>query len=95
MKYNPSFSHHILNKSSKDRLDNGYGIFLNMLEYKLSDRGKFFIKVDKWYPSSQLCSCCGSQKKITLADRIYKCSCGLSIDRDLNASINLSRYKLA
>ena len=75
--------------NGKATLDNGYGIFLNMLEYKLSDRGKYFIKVDKWYPSSQLCSCCGSQKKITLADRIYKCSCGLEIDRDYNAAINI------
>ena len=80
--------------NGKATLDNGYGIFLNMLEYKLSDRGKFFIKVDKWYPSSQLCSCCGSQKKITLADRIYKCSCGLEIDRDYNAAVNIKNEGL-
>ena len=80
--------------NGKATLDNGYGIFLNMLEYKLSDRGKYFIKVDKWYPSSQLCSCCGSQKKITLADRIYKCSCGLEIDRDYNAAINIKNEGL-
>ena len=80
--------------NGKATLDNGYGIFLNMLEYKLSDRGKFFIKVDKWYPSSQICSCCGSQKKITLADRIYKCSCGLEIDRDYNAAINIKNEGL-
>ena len=81
-------------ENGKATLDNGYGIFLNMLEYKLSDRGKYFIKVDKWYPSSQLCSCCGSQKKITLADRIYKCSCGLEIDRDYNAAINIKKEGL-
>ena len=80
--------------NGKATLDNGYGIFLNMLEYKLSDRGKYFIKVDKWYPSSQLCSCCGNQKKITLADRIYKCSCGLEIDRDYNAAINIKNEGL-
>ena len=80
--------------NGKATLDNGYGLFLNMLEYKLSDRGKYFIKVDKWYPSSQLCSCCGSQKKITLADRIYKCSCGLEIDRDYNAAINIKNEGL-
>nr|WP_231247718.1 transposase [Clostridium botulinum] len=46
--------------------------------------------------SSKTCSCCGAIKKdLKLSDRIYKCSCGLTIDRDLNASINLSRYKLA
>ena len=80
--------------NGKATLDNGYGIFLNMLEYKLSDRGKYFIKVDKWYPSSQLCSCCGSQKKITLADRIYKCSCGLEMDRDYNAAVNIKNEGL-
>ena len=80
--------------NGKATLDNGYGLFLNMIEYKLSDRGKYFIKVDKWYPSSQICSCCGSQKKITLADRIYKCSCGLEIDRDYNAAINIKNEGL-
>ena len=80
--------------NGKATLDNGYGIFLNMLEYKLSDRGKYFIKVDKWYPSSQLCSCCGNQKKITIADRIYKCSCGLEMDRDYNAAINIKNEGL-
>ncbi|WP_143760985.1 zinc ribbon domain-containing protein, partial [Clostridium haemolyticum] len=49
-----------------------------------------------WYPSSKTCSCCGAIKKdLKLSDRVYKCNCGLVIDRDLNASINLSRYKLA
>ena len=75
--------------NGKATLDNGYGMFLNMLEYKLADRGKYFIKVDKWYPSSQICSCYGRQKKLTLADRIYKCDCGLSINRDYNAAINI------
>ena len=69
--------------------DNGYGTFLSMLEYKLSDRGKCFIKVDKWFPSSQLCSYCGNKKKLTLADRIYKCDCGLIMNRDQNAAINI------
>lgn len=80
--------------NGKATLDNGYGMFLNMLEYKLSDRGKYFIKVDKWYPSSQLCSCCGKQKKLTLADRIYKCDCGLTINRDHNAAINIKNEGL-
>ena len=52
--------------------------------------------VDRFYPSSKTCSCCGTIKKdLKLKDRVYKCSCGLIINRDLNASINLSRYKLA
>lgn len=74
--------------------DNGYGTFLNMLEYKLSDRGKYFIKIDKWFPSSQLCSCCGNRKKLELSDRKYICTCGLEIDRDLNAAINIKNEGL-
>lgn len=80
--------------NGKATLDNGYGMFLNMLEYKLADRGKYFVKVDKWYPSSQLCSCCGKQKKHTLAERIYKCNCGLVINRDYNAAINIKNEGL-
>lgn len=75
--------------NGKATLDNGYSMFLNMLEYKLSDRGKYFVKVDRFYPSSQLCSCCGNRKKLTLADRIYKCDCGLIMNRDQNAAINI------
>ncbi|QPW54295.1 transposase (plasmid) [Clostridium botulinum] len=55
--------------------------------------------VDRFYPSSKTCSCCGSIKKdLKLSDRVYKCNCGLVIDRDLNASINLAnvkKYKIA
>lgn len=80
--------------NGKATLDNGYGMFLNMLEYKLADRGKYFVKVDKWYPSSQLCSCCGRQKKLMLTDRIYKCACGLTINRDYNAAINIKNEGL-
>ena len=43
--------------NGKATLDNGYGMFLSMLEYKLSDRNKYLVKVDKWYPSSQICHC--------------------------------------
>ena len=52
--------------------------------------------VDTFYPSSKTCSCCGSIKKnLKLNDRIYKCSnCGLEIDRDYNASINLEKAKV-
>lgn len=55
--------------------------------------------VDRFYPSSKTCSNCGEVKKdLKLSDRVYKCKCGLSIDRDLNASINLKnakKYKIA
>lgn len=71
--------------------DNSFGIFRNFLSYKLKDRGKQFIKIDKWYPSSKTCSKCGEIKEnLKLSDRIYICEkCGLEIDRDINASINI------
>ena len=54
--------------------------------------------IDRWYPSSKLCSCCGQIKRdLKLKDRIYKCDCGNEIDRDLQASINIrdcSVYKV-
>ena len=66
------------------------------IKYKCEFYGIEFVEADKWYPSSKTCSCCGAIKKdLKLKDRIYQCSCGLKIDRDFNASINLSRYKLA
>lgn len=80
--------------NGKATLDNGYGLFLNMLEYKLFERGKYFIKVDKWFPSSKMCSNCGCIKELTLQDRVYKCECGLTIDRDLNAAINIKNEGL-
>ena len=73
--------------------DNGYGLFLNMLSYKLERQGKKLIRVDKFYPSSKTCSCCGYIKKeLKLSDRIYECpQCGMVLDRDYNASINIKR----
>ena len=50
--------------------------------------------VDRWYPSSKTCSACATLKKdLKLSDRIYRCACGLVMDRDLNASINLAKAK--
>lgn len=81
--------------NGKATLDNGYGLFLKMLEYKAYDKGKHFIKVDKWFPSSQLCSCCGNRKKLTLTERTYTCSfCGISLNRDTNAAINIKNEGL-
>lgn len=81
--------------NGKTTLDNGYGLFLKMLEYKAYEKGKHFIKVDKWFPSSQLCSCCGNRKKLTLTERTYTCSfCGISLNRDINAAINIKNEGL-
>ena len=69
--------------------------FTYFMEYKCKLYGIEFVKADMFYPSSKLCSCCGEIKKdLKLNDRIYKCcNCGLEIDRDYNASINLANYK--
>ncbi|NLY45555.1 MAG: IS200/IS605 family element transposase accessory protein TnpB [Tissierella sp.] len=70
--------------------------FTRQIEYKCEFNGIEFIKADRFFPSSKMCSSCGSIKKhLKLSDRVYKCECGLIIDRDKNASINLSNYKLA
>ncbi|MCQ2502004.1 MAG: transposase [Lachnospiraceae bacterium] len=74
----------------KSTMDNGYGSFLNKLEYKLERKGKTFIKIDRFYPSSKRCSCCGKIKEdLKLSDRIYICPCGNEIDRDINAAVNI------
>ena len=77
--------------NGKATLDNGYGMFLSMLGYKLADRNKYLIKVDKWFPSSQICHCCGTlhPEMKDLAIRTMKCDCGLTISRDRNAAINI------
>lgn len=77
--------------NGKATLDNGYGKFLSMLEYKLSERNKYFVKVDKWFASSQICHRCGSvhPEMKNLAIRTMKCDCGLTISRDQNAAINI------
>lgn len=70
--------------------------FTRQIKYKCEFNGIEFIKAERFFPSSKMCSSCGSIKKdLKLSDRIYKCKCGLIIDRDKNASINLSNYKLA
>ena len=83
---------HLSNAISKQ----GFYEFRRQLEYKCKLRGIELIIADRFYPSSKICSQCGDIKKdLKLKDRVYRCNCGLIIDRDLNASINLSKYKLA
>ena len=77
--------------NGKATMDNGYGRFLSMLEYKLADRNKYLVRVDKWFPSSQICHCCGilHPEMKDLSRRMIKCSCGLTMSRDKNAAINI------
>lgn len=86
-------------KLGKSTYDNGFGMFREMLSYKAYNKGKHFIRVNKFYPSTQTCSICGSRKtgneRLTLGDKIYLCNeCGCSIDRDLNAAINIRKEGL-
>ena len=68
--------------------------FISIMKYKCEWRGVEFIQADRFYPSSKTCSCCGYIKKdLKLKDRVYICpNCGLEIDRDYNASLNLMNY---
>ena len=72
--------------------DNGWGMFVVFLKYKLEDMGKQLIKIDKFYASSQICSVCGYQNPETknLSVRVWDCpQCGTHHDRDVNAAINI------
>ena len=74
----------------KSTLDNGFGVFRTFLQYKLEEQGKRLIKIDKWFPSSKMCQFCGTiNSNLTLADRIWTCDCGKTLNRDENAAINI------
>ena len=75
--------------NGKATLDNGGGLFHRFLEYKLQERGKHLICIDKWFPSSQICSCCGyrNRKLKNLQIHNWICpSCGTYHNRDHNAA---------
>lgn len=77
-------------KLGKNVHDNGFGMFRTFLKYKLEEQGKQFIKIDKWFPSSKMCHCCGTIKEdLQLSDRWYTCDCGYENDRDYNAAMNI------
>lgn len=82
--------------NGKATLDNGYGLFLNLLEYKLIERGKHFVKIDKWFASSQICSSCGEVHPEMRDLSIWKmsCACGFTMNRDQNAAINIKKEGL-
>ncbi|EHL78415.1 IS605 OrfB family transposase, partial [Bacillus smithii 7_3_47FAA] len=74
--------------------DNGWGMFTTFLAYKLKEQGKQLVKIDKWFPSTKKCSCCGKEKEMPLSERVYKCSCGFVLDRDHNSAINIKNEGL-
>ena len=81
--------------NGKSTMDNGYGMFLVMLKYKLERKGGYLVKVSKWYPSSQLCSVCGKKHpEMKIVKNNHKqeyliCDCGNRMQRDLNAAKNI------
>ena len=80
-------NHHL----AKSISDAAFGEFRRQLEYKTARTGARLHVVDRWYRSSKTCSGCGRAKaKLSLSERTYRCdSCGLVLDRDLNAAINI------
>ena len=74
--------------------DLGFYEFRRMLQYKQTFYGCRVELVDRWFPSSKTCSVCGCVKeKLSLSERIFDCfSCGIVLDRDLNAALNLAQY---
>ena len=70
--------------------------FYRIMQYKCEWNGISFITADRFYASSKICSLCGRKKDdLKLSDRVYKCEhCGVVINRDLNAGINLYHYGL-
>ena len=80
-------NHHLARSVS----DAALGEFRRQLEYKTARSGAVLRVVDRWFPSSKTCSKCGVVKaKLSLSERTFNCdACGLSMDRDLNAAVNL------
>lgn len=81
---------------AKSVSDSKWFEFRRQIEYKAELYGIEVVVADRWYPSSRTCHNCGHIKKdLKLSDRTYRCvKCGLILDRDINASINLARYQI-
>ena len=74
----------------KPTSDNGFGMFRTFLYYKLTEQDKLLVKIDRWFPSSKMCHCCGAiNQNLTLSDREWDCECGAHLLRDINAAINI------
>ena len=75
--------------------DLSYYTFQSMLTYKSVKHGKKVIKIGRFEPSSQICSNCGHRQKLGLDERIYVCpDCGMTMDRDTNAAINIRDFAI-
>lgn len=83
-------------KLAKSIQDAGWGMLVEMLEYKAEWYGKNILKIGTFEPSSKTCSCCGNiNKELQLKDREWTCnSCGALLSRDVNAAINIKSFAL-
>ena len=80
-------------KLSKSIGDAGWGMFFNMLKYKAEWQGKNILTIGRFEPSSKQCNICGTtNQNLQLKDRNWTCENGHTLDRDLNASINVKRF---
>ena len=81
-------------KLSRAISDAAWGELARQVTYKQAWRGGQVVVADRWFPSSKTCSTCGNLRKdLTLKDRMFECgSCGLVMDRDLNAAVNLAAW---
>ncbi len=75
--------------------DSGFAEFRRQLEYKAAMTGAQVLVVDRFFPSSKTCSACGTLHDMPLGNRRMRCDCGLEMDRDLNAALNIRRQALA
>ncbi len=82
-------------KLSKAVADVGIFELNRQIEYKSQWYGKKVVKISRWIPSTKTCRSCGAIKPMKLSERVYACDCGLSLDRDLSAAINIKTAGLA
>jgi putative transposase len=76
--------------------DLGFASFVSILEHQASKTGCTVVKIDRWYPSSKTCHCCGTvNQKLQLRDRTWTCSCGVTHDRDINAAITIRQVGMS
>lgn len=75
----------------KSTNDNGFGMFRVFLKYKLEKLGKYYVVIDKWYPSTKTCHACGTYNPdVELGDATWVCPhCGRTVQRDPNAAFNI------
>ncbi len=85
--------HHRKRRLGRHLADASLAELRRQLDYKIADRNRTLVAVDRFYPSSKTCSACGTvTAKLPLAVRVFDCTtCGMSLDRDINATRNLAR----